>query len=351
MRKIVCLSLSLLLLIAGCTTNEPETDLIIHSYDSTAYSVAIPFEPSELRYFHHARNFLDIGQKMIEHSKVHFSPSKYVLHEGSLLKSYGDDLLALVNRDSEKNPTGLNPKADTVFDIGNNKTVTGPVIINDIFEINFKNINESQKIAGVTLALVVRSRIMDDKDQLVTIAEDKLYNFASNAGLLLSSYFHGLPGLFDTPICIIIYDDSATDNALTGRVIAEGLFDGRSGQFTPYNESTALVPTDVASGKDKVVYNQFLVLKRAVLNYVPENLSIIGKATYQANVATKLKISITLAAKTYTEIYVLTEYLMTLLTEFPKDLLIITEIKNFEKTLVVLRKEANSTTINKIVLD
>lgn len=343
--------LIIFLIITGCSKKEPEGDLIIHSYDTSSYPVAIPFEPSKLRYFHHARNALDIGIHMIEHSKVHFATSKYILHEGSILKEYGSDLLALVNRNSDSNPTGLNPSATTVFDIGNNKTVEGPVIINDVFEINFREINQPNKLAALTLALVVRSRINDDKGNLVTIDSEKLYAFATNAGRALASYFQGLPGVFDIPICILIYDDSSIDNGLPGSVIAEGLFTGRTGQFTPIEQSQAFVPTDLASSKDKQLYNQFVNLKRSLLGFLPENVSIIGKATYHQNQATKLKITITVMAKTYPEVYVLNEYLISLLKEFPEEVLIIVEIKNYENTLIVLRKEADSNQINKIVLD
>ena len=351
MKNKILIILVLFLALVSCNKQETVGDLTIHSSDNTSYPVAIPFEPSQLRYFHYADNALDIGQNMIEYSKNYFSTSKYILHEGSILKEHGDDLLALINRSSDSNPTGLNPSVTTVFDIGNNKTVTGPVIINDIFEINFREINQPNKLAAITLALVVRSNIEDDKGNIVTVDSEKLYAFATNAGIALASYFQSLPGVFDAPIGIIIYDDSKIDDGLSGTVIAEGLFTGRSGQFTRINQSTAFLPTNTSSEKDKALYNQFLNLKKSLLNYIPENLSIIGKGLYEENQAIKLKITVTILAKTYTEVYVLTEYLISLLNDFPEELLIIVEIKNFNNTLVVLRKESNSTQINKIVLD
>lgn len=350
--KSLFLIIIIALLISGCTNQEQSPEnLVISGSDKGSYAVALPFQPSRLRYFHNAKDYVQIGQGMIEYSKDYFGVENHILQEGTILKDYNDDMLALINRQSEANPTGLNPTSDTVFDTGNGTTATGPQIITDLFEINFMDTTNTNNIKGITLTLVVRSQTKDVNGNDITIASDKLYDFATNAGRKLESHFRNLPKVMDLPILIMLYDASSSDQTLPGKFLGKGYFLPRSGQFEAIDETWTIIPSTAASELDKTLVAQFNEMKRSLQGFIPENLGIVARAQYLDGIAQKVKITVTISSKTYTEIYVLTEYIMSLAQSFSQEVTLIIEIKNFKDTVVVMRREAGNDTITKVVMD
>ncbi|MFR5599750.1 MAG: CamS family sex pheromone protein, partial [Holdemania filiformis] len=91
-------------------------------------------------------------------------------------------------------------------------------------------------------------------------------------------------------------------------------------------------------------------VKAGVKDFMPENVNIIGKARYTNDTADYLKITVTVQAKSYTEIYSLMQLLNELSANFSStDMELIIEIKQLEETVMILHREKG--TMKTTVLD
>ena len=90
-----------------------------------------------------------------------------------------------------------------------------------------------------------------------------------------------------------------------------------------------LIPSDQATALDGVLSSQFSTVKAGVKDFMPENVNIIGKARYTNDTADYLKITVTVQAKSYTELII--------------------EIKQLEETVMILHREKG--TMKTTVLD
>ena len=83
---------------------------------------------------------------------------------------------------------------------------------------------------------------------------------------------------------------------------------------------------------------------------MPENVNLIGKARYTNDAADYLKLTVTVQAKSYTEIYSLMQLLNELSVNFSStDMELIIEIKQLEETVMILHREKG--TMKTTVLD
>ena len=175
--------------------------------------------------------------------------------------------------------------------------------------------------------------------------------YASTIGRKLERYFRNKAEVdADLPIYITFYSSNSTSSSVPGAFIGQGLFTSRSGQFTPIEEQWVLIPSDQATALDGVLSSQFSTVKAGVKDFMPENVNIIGKARYTNDTADYLKITVTVQAKSYTEIYSLMQLLNELSANFSStDMELIIEIKQLEETVMILHREKG--TMKTTVLD
>ncbi|MDD3924184.1 MAG: CamS family sex pheromone protein [Erysipelotrichaceae bacterium] len=357
MRKKIMLWIMILTMISitGCKNNEDEIDkeIILTETNKGEYAYVIPYEATDTRNYHGTyqsrHDIIEIGSGLERYSKAYFNPDDYYALEGKIITR--DILLTLVARESETNAQGLNPSKGSSFKTGNgNDEVVDAVIVTDVFELDFiEKDNQDLTVDGITLAMIVNKRQTVNINGITkeyTLSDDRLWEFASNAGRKLESYLRTFEQVADKPIYILIYSTASSDETLAGQYIGGGYFEGRSGQFDRFDEKWVLIPTSEASAIDSDTYNKFLNMKRAITAFLPESVNIIAEAKYVNNEAEIMKIKIRLQGKTYAEVRALTQYTVQLIRDFNDQIHIIVTIDSNDEIIAIIERQSNSEDIS-----
>jgi protein involved in sex pheromone biosynthesis len=341
--------LLILVLLTGCFGNDDVDDdpNIIKPTTQGEYTLIADFTVSPVRLYHGtylgSYDAMEIGRRLQQKSKTHFSIEQHYLQEGQIL-SY-DRLISLVRRESDINPQGLNPPTGSTFDIGDGKTfVNDAVVVADIVELNFVgNASDNYALKGISLAIVLNQNVrmtVNGVDTFVTIQTDRLYQFGTDIGRKLESYLRTIPEVGDVPVFITLYSTASADATLPGSFIGEGIFRNRSGQFERNNEKWVILPSTEATTVDATLSSQFATLKSSLQSLLPEAVGVIGKARYIDNEADELKITINMVGKTYTEVSMVTQITAQLLDTFENnDMLIVVEIRSLGTVMAVLERK------------
>ena len=350
---LIPLALCLVLSLASCSRKAPEETgdgTVISSYSSDDYQTLMPHELSEGRYWRGNTNsrfdLMQMPKELIELSKQHFSVKDNYLQAGQILEY--EDIQELQRYESSDHSYGLNPSGN--FEISDAIILERPYIVYGIVEIDFIAKEDQKTLNGISVGILMNSSVTSG-DSTVEIPQDKLYTYASTIGRKLERYFRNKAEVdADLPIYITFYSSNSTSSSVPGAFIGQGLFTSRSGQFTPIEEQWVLIPSDQATALDGVLSSQFSTVKAGVKDFMPENVNIIGKARYTNDTADYLKITVTVQAKSYTEIYSLMQLLNELSVNFSStDMELIIEIKQLEETVMILHREKG--TMKTTVLD
>lgn len=340
-----------LLLLVGCSNNSEETNnvTVLTETKEGEYTYIIPFVSTDTRSYHGTYqshyDIVEIGIGLEDYSKQYFSTDDYYVQEGQVITR--DILLSLVARESDTNTQGLNSSKGATFLTGNaDESIVDPVIVTDVFELDFvKKSKTDYDIDGITLAIIVNKNqtvTVDGVDQSYTITDERLWEYASNAGRKLESYLRTIDGIADMPICILIYSTASSDATLPGGYIGSGYFTGRTGQFTQMTEKWYLIPTTAASNIDSDTYNKLINMKSAIKEFLPESINIMGQAKYIDGEISLLKIQISVQGKTYAEIKALTQYCTQLIRDFSTDMRLIVNIKDNDEVISVIERLSGS---------
>lgn len=339
------------MLLTGCFGGDDIIDDpdIIQPTTQGEYTLIANFAVSPVRLYHGtylgSYDAMEIGRRLQQKSKAHFSIEQHYLQEGQILNY--DRLISLVRRESDTNPQGLNPPTGSTFDIGDGRTfVNDAVVVADIVELNFMgNASENFVLKGISLTVVLNQnvrRTVDGVDTFVTIQTDRLYQFGTDIGRKLESYIRTIPSVGDVPIFITLYSTASSDATLPGSFIGEGIFRNRSGQFIRNQEKWVILPSNEATSLDATLSSQFASLKASLQNLLPESVGVIGKARYIDDEADELKITINMVGKTYTEVSMVTQITAQLLDTFEnKDMLIVVEVRSLGTVMAVLQRKPN----------
>lgn len=340
MRKLLIL-LSLILLTACSPETNVNESTIIERLDNDEYSMILPFVASKNRQYHGTylgrADFLEIGSRLEDKSKEHFSVDEYYLSEGHTISN--TDLGKLVKRESVENPYGLNPPSGSEFLVGtSNISVVDAVVVADIVEIDFYQLNGGEtSLAGMSFAIVLNSSLKVG-EEFVSVSDQVLYEYGSNMGRKLDRYVRSLSDMEDIPLYITLYVTNPTDATLPGRYIADGYFTARGGQFSQNNEQWVLFPSTEASAKDASLADKFNNFKIAITEFIPESVGVIGEARYVDDQTDFLRITLTIQAKTYAEIRGLTQYTTELIKDIDqRDFPVIVRINSISETLVLIQ--------------
>lgn len=336
---------SLLILVSGCQKKEEETPSgsVISSYSADDYQTLLPHQISAARYFKGNSNsrfdMIEVPKGLIELSKQHFSVKDHYLQSGQILNK--DDILLLQSFESQEKPYGMNPASS--FEATDVITLERPYLVYGISELDFVSTDNNHKLKGISVA-VMMNQIVANGESTVTIPTDRLYAYGTTVSRRLERYLRTKSDVdADLPIYITLYSSAGADSEIPGTFIGEGLFTGRSGQFNTVNEQWVLIPSDGATQYDGVLSSQFATVKSGLKDFMPENVSIIGKARYLNEQAIQLKLTVTVQAKSYTEIYSLMQLLNELSTNFSSsDLDLTIELKQVEETVMILSRPQGS---------
>ncbi len=331
----------IIVFLTACSSSiEPGDNTIIEKNDRNEYSVILPFKASDIRQYHGTylgrADFLEIGSRLEEKSKEYFDINEYYLSEGHVISN--SDLTKLVRRESTDNPYGLNPPSGSQFLVGTSDiSVTDAVVVADIMEIDFyQELNGSTSLAGMSFAIVL-NQSLSSPNGLVTVTDKVLYEYGSNMARKLDRYIRSLSDMEDMPIYIALYVTNPTDAVLPGRYIADGYFTARGGQINTNNEQWVLFPSTQAASLDAALTDKFNGFKSSITKFIPESVGVIGEARYVDNETNFLRITLSIQAKTYSEIRALTQYTTELLKEIDqRDYDIVVRINSISETLVLI---------------
>lgn len=354
MRKKLIMILIMILSLAGCTQTDSEGHdvTILTETNEGEYAYILPFESTDTRSYHGTYqsryDIIEIGVGLEDYSKAYFPTDDYYAQEGQIITR--DILTNLVARESDTNTQGLNPSKGSSFLTGNgDESIIDPVVVTDVFELDFiKKNNNDYTADGITLAIVVnknQTTTVDGVTTSYTISDDRLWEYASNAGRKLESYLRTLEGIADMPICILIYSTASSDATLPGGYIGSGYFTGRTGQFSQFSEQWVLIPTTEANSLDSDTYNKLVNMKAAIKEFLPESITIMGQAKYVDGAVTLLKIQIGVKGKTYAEIRALTQYCAQLIRDFSEDMRIVVNIKSNDEVVSIIERKSGSSDI------
>lgn len=341
-KKLIITGIILLTVLSACSNPNVENDpTIIERVDNNEYSMILPFVASQIRQYHGTylgrADFLEIGSRLEDKSKEYFDVDAYYLSEGQVISN--TDLGKLVKRESTTNPYGLNPPSGSQFLVGTSDiSVPDAVVVADIMEIDFHQQNGGEiNLAGMSFAIVL-NQSLDSDNGLVTVSDQVLYDYGSNMGRKLDRYIRSLSDMEDMPLYITLYVTNPSDATLPGRFIADGYFTARGGQFTQNNEQWVLFPSAQATSLDAGLADKFNSLKTSITEFIPESIGVIGEARYVDNTTDFLRITLTIQAKTYSEIRGLTQYVTELLKNIDqRNYPIIVRINSISETLVLIQ--------------
>lgn len=346
MKKIILCCLVVLLGACSSTPQNPLEGTLIESIEGNDYSVLIPFESSPVRSYHGTylgkADFMEVGARLLEKAKTVFDPNDYYITEGQkLTPSY---LGQLVRRESTDNPYGLNPPSGSNFKTGDGDvSVLDAVVVADVVETDFYQGSTSDpQLAGMALAIVLNQTLTQADGTQVDITDARLYEYGSDMGRKLERFIRTLTDLEDLPVYITLYSTQSIDDALPGHYLGEGYFDGRSGQFQSNTEVWTLFPSSDASALDAITDAAFLSFKSKIVDFIPEAIGIIGEGRYVDHKLDYLKLTLTIQAKTYTEVFALVQYVASLLEGFEQgNYAIIVKINSISETLALIQRNEN----------
>lgn len=335
-----------IILLSSCASDSNGKDpTIIERLDNNDYSMILPFIASEVRQYHGTylgrADFLEIGSRLEDKSKEHFNVNDYYLSEGQVITN--SELTRLVRRESTENPYGLNPPSGSNFLVGTSDTaIVDAVVVADVLEIDFYQQSGGEiKLAGMSFAIVL-NQSLSSANGLINVSDQVLYDYGSNMGRKLDRYIRSLNDMEDMPIYIALYVTNPSDAVLPGRYIADGYFTARGGQFNPNNEQWVLFPSAQATTIDAGLADKFNALKTRITEFIPESVGVVGEARYVDNQTDFLRLTLTIQAKTYSEIRGLTQYTIELLQDIDqRDFPIVVRINSISETLVLIQLSEN----------
>ena len=345
----------LLVTLIGCGKSTPQNATqMVETKSSIAgdYGAVLPFKSSDARQKHKtaARSLQDtmhIGTGLLELSKQHFSSKEYVFQEGQFLDydllDASDFTTGFLGRTSDTNPIGMNPARDSEFDSGNG-ILTHPIILQDIYEIDFL---KSGEVKGVSLAIVLNPN--HDK---ITITDEKLFEFGTQIATRIVEHMRTLENVgADLPIFVTLYKNVSSDDALPGSFFAQALYKGNEATFSKINEQWVLFKSSRAMALDALTSQQFQTVSDAIHNFLVDDVQMIGIGKYHDDVLVDFKLSVSIHAKTGTEATALVQYLHSLIaTHFTTlDYRLRVEVNMGDHVIALMERVKDSSDINVIM--
>jgi protein involved in sex pheromone biosynthesis len=341
--KLILLILGLTLTLSACSAPPERNDItIVPGRSANDYRLVLPFQASPVRTYHGIYlgrvDFIEIGVRLEQKSKAHFNPETFFLGEGQILDN--PRLSRLVRRESADNPFGLNPPTGSLFDVGTGQSVENAVVVADVVELNFYTGSPSQlKLEGVAFTIVLNQTLSGGQ----VISQARLYEYGASMGRKLDRYIRSFTGLEDLPIYIGLFSTNRSDATLPGSYIGDGFFTNRGGQFSPNNETWVLFPSAQASALDPQLADQFNALRSEITRFIPESVGVIGQARYVDDRIHELRITLTIQAKTYTEVHALVQHSAVQVANLvPNDFRIVVRVNSIDETLAVIERSAEN---------
>lgn len=360
--KKVLLSLLVLVILGGCFSQETEVEELSEveevvtnytfSKDGQRYALRIPFTQSQLRINHERRavykeDTFEITKQLQTMSSSYFPVDKYFISEGAVINEalYSN----LLRYESDTNPNGLNPKAGDEYDTVGGRKVEQPVVIIDLFEMNYYESNATDaKLSGISIALALNKAVTTDDGFSDSLSEQDMITYSENAARKLVSIIRQLPNMSQVPIFVGLYSLEKSDSNLSGGYVSSAYFKSTSGQFEQVKQQWMMVPSSTASRLFPEFITEFEIMKRAVGDFIPEEqVGFVGKTRVIDDQIQYLQLSINLQGKTYLEVQGIIQYVKELMQQrFEQfEFEILCEIKTGRDIVGVINQKGKDITV------
>lgn len=317
-RSIGALILVGCLFLGGCDDDKKdpqksESAKETHAINDDDYSALLPFNVSDARYIHAdmKTSLLDtmtISEGLMQLSKQHFSPKSYAYREAQFL-DYNTLKGSLLARESDDNPKGLNPSAESEFALKDGGTLKAPVLLVDLYELDWY---QSEELSGLSIAMVVNSQSTDtETNKTMTITDAAMENYENVYGQRVIEYLRDTyPQVKNLPIYLTVYDIAGDQEGVPGIFKREAYFESNTASFSRIKEQWTIVPTDTSQKLDESLNTAFLNYKKELDDLdLGEDISIIGTGKFSDGSLTTLKISVNAHAKTGSEMNAIVQLL------------------------------------------
>ena len=288
--------------LGGCSTGNFNQATGLSSGE---YGAILPYESSSMRGKHVGLiGDVDIRyqleQGLMELSKAYFNPAEVGYKSHAFLTF--DELDAtdggrgLLGTLRDNNPNGLNPGSDEKFDTGNG-IATGPVILVDLYELDFYRNNG---LAGIAIGLCVNDEATVDGTQ-VKITPEKMEDYLNVTSNKLVNYmrerFNEIG--YNIPIYVAAYQLNSTEtDSSKGGYIYSAFFNGANTDYKTVDEQYVTVPSSAFDALDPEMAAQFNQFKNDMNTVLPDATYTVGEAKFENKKCIKLSLEITTHGKT-----------------------------------------------------
>ena len=349
--KWIIVALAILLTLTSCirddSSSSRDQNVLTFQNDSKSYSLLLPFKESKTRLLHEARSIhhedtYEITKQLLTLSSGYFEPKDYVITEGQAISN--EQYTNILKFNSADIPYGINPQQDEQFTTEEGTVVKQPILIWDMFEVDFYKGADKQNLAGMSLALTINRTITLEDGSEQKLKESDILDYTENAARKLMAYLRSLPEFKNIPIFIGIYSLEKQDSAVPGGYVSWAYFSGNSGDFSRQNEKWLILPSSQAKETIPSISAQFDIISNNVRNFLPsEQVGVIGFAQVSNNDVKVMKMVIHTTGKTYLETKGIGQFTYDLIQqrakEFNFDILI--EVKVQQKVRMVIEKKGN----------
>lgn len=335
MKKIIVLTLSILLFLTSCAPGVQEDEEVVkdddkakeepsivpsHQLSKDDYKIVLPYRPSAARgvIVNQMANRVDIDEMeegLRRLSKEYYDPSKYFFEEGQYLSentAYGwlgrtltkkelekkvkEEVASLekkqmnVNKDEIKKnlQQGLNP---AITDDGDKEAhEESPKYLSHILEHNFLMKNDDDKVSlqGISIGLAMKSVYRYQTE----IGGPYYYENISKKEMLKQGYevadkvverFRNMEGLEDVPIMVAIYREEEQSSPVPGNYVSKGYVEGgekKVGKWENLNEEYVLFPSDKAKDDHFDDYQAVNNFGNEIEKYFPNYVGVVGEGFY-----------------------------------------------------------------------
>lgn len=334
MKKIIVVFLCLLLV--ACQNSADQGQEVVEFRNN--YSFKIPFQISSRRHMHQRRGVYkddsyEITKGLYDYMTYYLvGEDNYTLAEG---QEISDKMFESFMRfKSDDNPNGLNPEASQSFVLTNGETVTAPIIVADLFELDVYDTNN--QLVGMSIGLCVKQSVTDNGK----LSDSDLKKYAENAGRQLVSILKKEEKMANTKIIVAIYNLERADSSLSGHFIGSLYFENNVGHFDDDHGRWFLLPSVEAKQVYSELSDSFNVFKTSLNNLIIDDyIGVVGRLNQVNGEARELYIDINADTKSYPEIQVLVNYITKLLKQhFSNNLEIKVKIMNGHEVKAMMEK-------------
>lgn len=292
--------------LAGCTVTNSNQ---VSAFDPGDYPAILPYESSDMRGKHvglisniDIRTQLESG--LMSLSKEFF-PVNEVGYKNHVFLDFDeldatDGSRGLLGTLRDDNPNGLNPGADEVFDTGNGQ-VNGPIILVDLYEIDFYS---NDQLKGISIGLAVTDKISKD-GQESEITPEAMENYLKVTSSKLVTYLRQRFNEVNNHIPILVAAYQLNTDPISvdkGGYIYEAYFNGSHTEYKTIDEKYVLVPSSEFTEMDAEMASQFNQFKNDVATVLADSTYTTGEAKFENGTCAALRLNIQTYGKTSGEI-------------------------------------------------